>query len=72
MATRLYAFNPGDLTVQEGVGAATSSRIINLTVDLAANTVNEGSGTRVISREEVFLALERLKRHIMENNWPIV
>ncbi len=72
MATRLYAIGPnGQLsTVVEGVGSATSSLLINLTVDLSTTGVTNGSGSRVISREEVLLAIETLEQYLIKSNWP--
>lgn len=70
MATRLYAWGPGQTRVQEGVGVAASSQIINLTVDIATNLVNEGTTTRGLKREEVLKFLEEVKEHIMRGDWP--
>lgn len=72
MATRLFTIGPDAklVNVVEGVGAAASSQIINLTVDLASNTVNEGSSTRGVKKSEVLLALDTLKQYIIRGNWP--
>lgn len=72
MATRIYAIDPGDNSkgVIEGVGAAASGKSINLTLDIATSIVNEGSGTRVMDRDEVIFALEQIKEHIIRTQWP--
>lgn len=72
MATRLYAIAPGqdNTTVVEGVGAAASSAAINITIDLAS-VVNDKGTTRAMKLEEVLLALDNIKMHIMRTNtWP--
>lgn len=69
MATRLYAWQP-NTRVLEGVGQAASAYLVNLTIDIATNLVNDGSSTRVIERDEVLKALEDIKAHILRNNWP--
>lgn len=75
MATRRYKFNPGDQAVDaevtEEVGAATNSKNVELTVDLAASYVYDASGSlRAITREEVLEGLEQIKQHILKGNWP--
>lgn len=73
MATRTYAVNPGmpSSNVTEFVGAACTSRFINLTIDIASTVVTEGGSTRAPSREEVINALERIKEYIFrDNSWP--
>ena len=70
MATRLYAWGPGQTTVQEGVGGACSSQMINLTVDLDSTLITEGGSTRVIKEEEVLKFLEEVKEHILRGIWP--
>jgi len=69
MATRRYKFSVGDELVTEEVGAATDSDSIELTVDLANTEVNEGGSTRSLSREEVLLAIDKIKNHILEGEW---
>jgi len=73
MATRLYAVNPGDNSVNviEGVGSATSSKIINLVVDIGPTLITDGSTQRAPSREEVLLALQNITEHIIRvKTWP--
>jgi hypothetical protein len=72
MATRRYGFNPGyrQVDITEGVGAATASKSIELTVDLATTVVNGDGTTRGLNREEVMLALEEFKTYIMTTSWP--
>lgn len=72
MATRRYKLNAGqtEFNVVEEVGAATDAATVELTVDTANTEVNEGSGTRQITRDEVLRALDMFKNHILRNNWP--
>lgn len=75
MATRRYKINPGDsnanATITEEVGAATNSKGIELTVDLATSYKFNGAGAAVaLSKEDVVLALHELIDHIMNRQWP--
>lgn len=72
MATRIFGFAPGANTggVIEAVGPTATSAVIALVVDLATNTVGSGSGTRVVSKNEVLLALDAFKDYILADNWP--
>ncbi len=72
MATRIYALGPNQQLedVVEGVGAAASSRIVNLTIDLATNAVTEGSTTRGILKSEVLIILDIFQQQIVRGNWP--
>lgn len=70
MATRRYKISPGATTVTEEAGAAVDSDVVELTVELANTGVNDGSGTRTVNKHEVLLALERIKDHIVESDWP--
>lgn len=76
MATRRYKINPGETNVDgneitEEVGAATNSKNIELTVDLAASYVYDGSGVlRAVTKQEVLDALDQLKEHIAHRPWP--
>lgn len=67
MATRRYGVNPGGATfdVLEAVGAATSSRGIELTVDLAVLTDVSGMG-----KEAVLVGLQKIQDWITIGNWP--
>lgn len=62
MATRRYGLSRGETEFQvtEGVGSATASDNIELTVDLAAS----------LTKNEVILALEMLQNWILKGNWP--
>lgn len=62
MATRIYSLSRGDQMgqVTEGVGAAVAAESIELTVDLASS----------LTKEDVVLALDKLKAHIINGNWP--
>lgn len=57
MATRLFGISRGEneFQITEGVGSATASDNIELTVDLAVN----------LKKEDVVLALEKLMNHIL-------
>lgn len=72
MATRLYALNPNEPleNLVEGVGAAASSKIVNLTVDIATNVVTEGASSRGITKNEVLICLEIYAQHIVRSDWP--
>lgn len=72
MATRLYGANPGFAleSVTEGVGSATSSHNVELTVDLASTIVTDNGTTRTISKSEVLLILELFQEYIAKSNWP--
>lgn len=72
MATRIYKLNPGEteFKVEEGVGSATASKAIELTVDLATTVVNEDGSTRAVTKEETLLALDMFRNHILKSNWP--
>lgn len=62
MATRRYGLSRGETEFQvtEGVGSATASDNIELTVDLAVS----------LTKNEVILALEMLQNWIIKGNWP--
>lgn len=72
MATRIYGFPPGSNPggVIEAVGPTATSAVIALVVDLATNTVSDGSGTRIVSKNEVLLALDAIKDYILADTWP--
>lgn len=72
MATRRFGISvgEGEFSITEGVGAAVNADTVELTVDLAATTVNEGSGQRAIKKQEVIEALEKLMNHVIKSNWP--
>lgn len=67
MATRRYSIAPGDATfaVTEAVGAATATKAIELTVDLAVLTDVSGFG-----KEAVLVAIDKLQDWISVGNWP--
>lgn len=62
MATRRYGLSRGETEFQvtEAVGAATAADGIELTVDLAVS----------LSKEDVLLALDKFRGHIVKGNWP--
>jgi hypothetical protein len=62
MATRRYGISRGETQDQitEAVGAAVASDGIELTVDLAVG----------LQKSEVVMALDQIKNHIIEGNWP--
>lgn len=72
MATRRWKVSPGLAleSVVEEVGAATNSNVVELTVDLSTSLINDGLGTRQISKTEVLVALEKIKNTIAAENWP--
>jgi hypothetical protein len=62
MATRRYMTNLGetDVSVTEAIGSATATKNVEATIDFAV----------VTSKEDALLALSRIKRHIIQGNWP--
>lgn len=62
MATRIYKISRGETEFQivEGVGSATATDNIELTVDLAAS----------LTKNEVLMALEMFENWILKGNWP--
>lgn len=72
MATRRYKISPGEneFQVVSEAGAAVNSDVIEVTVELASTAVNEGGGTRQVLKSEVLEALDKIKNHILTNNWP--
>ena len=62
MATRRYSLNPGDPTepITEVVGAATATKSIELTVDLAV----------VTSKMDVLIAIKKFKDNLVQGKWP--
>lgn len=62
MATRLYGLSKGETEFQvtETVGSAVATDSIELTIDLAAN----------LSKNDVLIALDYLKNHILKYGWP--
>lgn len=69
MATRRFMTNPGETlqSVTEAVGAATATKSIELTIDLA--NVTDGS-TKPITREQALLAVARFQDYITTCQWP--
>lgn len=73
MATRTFAVNPTQRVsnVVEFVGAACTSRFINVTVDIATTVMGEGGSTRVLTKEEFINSLETIKEYVLrDNSWP--
>lgn len=72
MATRRYGINPGEgeFSVTEAAGAAVSSDVIELTVELATTAVNVEATTRGLLKQEVIEAIDKIKNHIIKGNWP--
>ena len=76
MATRRYKLNVEEQAVDgevtEEVGAATNSKFIELTVDLAATAAYKADGVtqRAVTKDEVLNALDQFKEHILKGNWP--
>lgn len=71
MATRLFGANPGYSleSVTEGVGSATTSHNVELTVDLSTSIVTDGGSTRAIQKEEVLIILNLFEQYITRVNW---
>lgn len=69
MATRRYSTAPGDQLkdVTEAVGAATATKSVEVTFDLA--NVKQGN-TKPLTREDVLLGLRRIRDKIVQGNWP--
>lgn len=66
MATRRYSISIGDNQTQitEAAGAATATKEIELTVDMAVVTASIGGKFAVIE------ALNDLQNYILQGNWP--
>ena len=62
MATRRYMINRGETYrgVTEAVGAATATKKMEFTVDLASS----------LTREDVLKGLELIKEYVTRGNWP--
>lgn len=62
MATRRYMINRGetDFSVTEAVGAATATKNMEFTFDLAVS----------LTKMEVLLALDMIMRYILKNQFP--
>lgn len=73
MATVRFKTSPGktEFQVVQEVGAANNSDVVELTVDMATNLVNDKGTTRAVTKSEVLMALERIQNHILKANWPL-
>lgn len=62
MATRRYGISQGEQSenILEEVGAATVNNSMEFTFDLAVG----------LTKEDVVLALEKIKHHIINDNFP--
>lgn len=62
MATRIYGISRGEQVqnITEGVGAAVAADSMEFTFDLAAG----------LTKEDVVLGLEKIKQHIINDNFP--
>lgn len=69
MATRYYAWNPGNHLedIVESVGIANSSAVVELSVDLSTFKVTEGGTTRAVTKSEVLIALELFAQQIVRD-----
>lgn len=72
MATRRYSTAPGDQLegtnrIVEAVGAATATKAIELTFDLA--NVKDG-GTKPLTKQDVIDALQRFQDYLIQNQFP--
>lgn len=72
MATRRFGISigEGEFSITEAAGAAISSDIVELTVELATTAVNAGGTTRGVLKAEVLDALDKIYNHIVKSNWP--
>jgi hypothetical protein len=62
MATRRYSIAKGEteFSITEAVGAATATKSMEFTFDLATS----------LTREDVLLGLDKIKNHIIKGNFP--
>lgn len=60
MASRFYALDLGEDQTQVAEGASTQSKTVEIVVDLA-----DGA-----TREDVFVLIENIKNHILQDIWP--
>lgn len=62
MATRLYGISLGETSqnVAEGVGSAVAADTVEITIDLADG----------LSKQEVLIAIDEIKNHIVQGIWP--
>jgi hypothetical protein len=69
MATRYYAFNPGNHLedIIESVGAPNSSAVVELSIDLSTSKVTEFGTTRAILKSEVMIALDLFMQQIVRD-----
>lgn len=70
MATRRYSLAPGDALpygIVEAAGAATVTKCIEVTIDLA--NVVQGS-TKPLTRQDVIQALAKLTDYLVQSPWP--
>lgn len=74
MATRRYKITPGEPleSVTEEAGAAVNSDVVELTVEMAASVYDEDGNPRVVEKQEVIEAIDKLKAHIVKSQWPPV
>lgn len=69
MATRYYAFNPGNHLedIVESVGIANSSAVVELSIDLSTTKVSDSGTTRAILKSEVLIALDLFTQQIIRD-----
>lgn len=69
MATRYYAFNPGNHLedIVESVGIANSSACVELSIDLSTSKVTDGPTTRAITKSEVLIGLDMFIQQIVRD-----
>ncbi len=72
MATRLYSLNPGDTleNLTEAAGPATTTKAIELNVDLSALSTDFGAANVAQGKLAVIVALEIFEQHIVRSLWP--
>lgn len=70
MATKVFLTSPGTAVenIVEGVGGVVQSTfLVGLTINLATNTLKDGSTNRVISKGEVQRAIRELEEYILRD-----
>lgn len=60
MASRFYALDLGEDQTQVAEGSSTQSKTVEIAIDLA-----DGA-----TREDVFVLIENIKNHILQDIWP--
>ncbi len=73
MATCLWGANVGatlEQVIETNPGPATTSKNVELNVDLATTIVTDSGVTRAVLKNEVLLILNLFHQKIVRDNWP--